>query len=958
MKLTYIALTAGAIAMIGAIGMSQSGRKLPVSTASAQPSDEFRRAYEQIVDNDTPATPAVEQPRFSTISEARAQEPSENLRNLPENATAPQQPVTQITRGQSENAPSQQPATPTVDESALRYFAQQGDLQRLQAEISRLRSLYPNWTPPANPLAVEDGEDEQLNAMWAAYAKGDYATVHQLIEDRRVEEPDWTPPADLVNRLHIAQTRARLLKASEDGDYEDVIDYASQAPSLLTCAEINVLWQVGEAFAKTDRLSRAMDAYTYILNNCDAPQERLATMQKAMAFMPYDDMKTLLSYERQNDDGTAEFQEIRDALLRNRFAEAGEDETIVISPDDLAHMESLATDGGDPKDAELLAWYFLVRNSDAAAEKWFREARKEADSAEISQGLALILIEQDNAEEAEAVMYPWRNSSSEAMDTYLNAVVNMLGRIPRKDYGQDILARMADVVTEAQSMTAAQQFGWYSNDYGQPLAALQWFEAALSWEPYYEPAAYGVTLMLNDLNYRPGVYLMQKVWAPYSERIAWLNDPNAPVTTIENVMATVFELTSLKQTGGTTRTVAVPIAEIDLSTGQQTPLGAAAAPSSGAPGQTGTGVALTAPVNAPGTPQLEGEQAENAPANYVPEYYQYYYGNSATGTPPAAGDSEVASRMRALERLTIPRDMIQTDPVTGVQTVTVLNTALEANRNRYNVSAAQVQAAFYTTGQPSDQTEIYRFDEQAYINRDYLRQFEIAYFLNQENATGNSVTISTLPAGTAVPAGTPVSTTPAATSSASTTTATQQRRSSTSSSSSGGSCWNGRSSDNLSPNAALRQGWRLMDLERPMEAARAFETALGSSSAKNREEAAYGQSLAYMRMGLTSKAAVAAAEEPLSQERQLDIQVQILTSRAIAAYQGGHYQDTLLLLNQRSQLAPDETGLMVIRGYAYYNLGRYFDAQKVFEALAEMGNRDGMEGLALVRGQLGLPGGN
>nr|WP_272212839.1 hypothetical protein [Marinicella sp. W31]MDC2878762.1 hypothetical protein [Marinicella sp. W31] len=526
------------------------------------------------------------------------------------------------------------------------------------------------------------------------------------------------------------------------------------------------------------------------------------------------------------------------------------------------------------------------------------------DSAEISQGLALILISQDNAEEAEAVMYPWRNASSEAMDTYLNAVVNMLGRIPRKDYGQDVLARMADVVTETQSMTAAQQFGWYSSDFGQPLAALQWFEAALSWEASYEPAAYGVTLMLNKLSYKPGVYLMQKIWAPYSERIAWLNDPNAPVTTIENVMATVFELTGLEQSDGTTRTVAVPIAEIDLSTGQQTPLGAAA-PTPGTLGQTGTGVSLTAPLYAPGSQPLAGEQAENAPANYVPDYYQYYYGAGASGTPPAAGDSDLANRTRAIERLTIPRSMIQTDPVTGVQTVTVVNSALEPNQTRYNVSAAQVQAAFYTTGQPSEKTVIYRFDEQAYINRDYLRQFEITYFLNQENASDSSVTLSTLPAGTQLPTGTPVATTtPAATTRAASSTTTTTRRST--SSSSGGNCWSGRSSEGLSPNAALRQGWCLMDLERPMEAARAFETALGSSSAKNREEAAYGQSLAYMRMGLTSKAAVSAAEEPLSRERQLGLQVQILTSRAISAYQGGHYQDALLLLNQRSQLAPDE----------------------------------------------------
>ncbi|MBB4122011.1 tetratricopeptide repeat protein [Martelella radicis] len=957
MKLTYIALTAGAIALIGAIGMSGPGRKLPLTEAQAQSSDAFEQAYEQILENDTPATAPAPEPRFAPVSEAQAQEPSENLRNLSTSAQAPQgDAVTEISRGQTETAPPQEPATPAVDESALRYFAQQGDLQRLQAEISRLRSLYPNWTPPANPLAVEDGEDEQLNAMWAAYAKGDYAEVHQLIQDRRTEEPDWTPPADLVNRLHIAETRTKLLSAAEDSNWEDVIDYASQAPSLLTCAEINVLWQVGEAFAQTDKLSRAMDAYTYILKNCDNPQERLATMQKAMAFMPYDDMKTLLGFERQDDDGKGEFQEIRDALLRDRFAQAGEDKTIVVSPDDLAHMEKLANDSQDAKDSELLAWYFLVRGSESAAEEWFRKARSEGDSAEISQGLALILIEQDNAEEAESVMYPWRNDSAEALDTYLNAVTNMLGRIPRKDYSQEVLTRMADVVTEAKSMTAAQQFGWYSNDYGDPLAALQWFEAALSWQPDYEPAAYGVTLMLNTLNYRPGVYLMQRIWAPYSERIAWLNDPNAPVTTIENVMATVFELTALEQTDGTTRTVAVPVAEIDLSTGQQTPLGAAAAPAASQAG--GTGVSLTAPLYAPGTQPLTGAAAETAPVNYVPEYYEYYYGNAAAGTPPIAGDSTVASRMRAIERLTIPRSMIQTDPITGVQTVTVLNSALEPEQRRYNVSAAQVQAAFYTTGQPSDKTVIYRFDEQAYVNRDYLRQFQITYYLAQANETGDNVTISTLPAGTQLPAGTPVATvTPAATTTRTTSPATTTtRRTTSTSSSSGGSCWSGRSADGLSPDAALRQGWCLMDMERPMEAARAFETALGSSSAKNREEAAYGQSLAYLRMGLTSKAAVAAAEEPLNSERQLNLQVQILTKRAIAAYQGGHYEDALLILNQRSQLAPDETGLMVIRGYAYYNLGRYFDAQKVFEALTEMGNRKGMEGLALVRGQLGLPG--
>ncbi|WP_132310491.1 hypothetical protein [Martelella mediterranea] len=326
----------------------------------------------------------------------------------------------------------------------------------------------------------------------------------------------------------------------------------------------------------------------------------------------------------------------------------------------------------------------------------------------------------------------------------------------------------------------------------------------------------------------------------------------------------------------------------------------------------------------------------------------------------SAGDEpRVSSLSRAFETLSIPRSMIRTDPATGAQTVTVLNSELQQSRLAYQPSVAQIRAAFYTTGQPSEKTEIYRFDEQAYLNRDYLRQFDInTYAPQQQDAgAGDQVSLSTLPAGTPLPQGDPVAASSTATARSSTSSSKSSSAGKTTSgggASSSGSCWSGRSPEGLSPAAAVQQAWCLMDLERPMEAAKAFEVGLGSGSSKVREEAAYGQSLAYMRMGLNSKAAVSASQAPLNRERQLDVQIQLLTNRALAAYQGGHYNDALMLLSQRDQLAPLEAGLMVIRGYSYYNLKRYFDARQVFEALAEMGNRDGMEGLSLVNQALGL----
>ncbi|MGO8499567.1 cellulose synthase, partial [Rhizobium ruizarguesonis] len=85
------------------------------------------------------------------------------------------------------------PAQPAVDESALRYFASRGDNVRLQAEISRLQALYPNWVPPADPLALPQNGDKQLEAMWQLYSDGLYAELRKAVADRQAADAGWQP---------------------------------------------------------------------------------------------------------------------------------------------------------------------------------------------------------------------------------------------------------------------------------------------------------------------------------------------------------------------------------------------------------------------------------------------------------------------------------------------------------------------------------------------------------------------------------------------------------------------------------------------------------------------------------------------------------------------------------------------------------------------------------------------
>lgn len=401
-------------------------------------------------------------------------------------------------------APQQAAAAPqpAVDESALRYFASRGDKVRLQAEISRLQALYPNWVPPADPLAVPQNGDKQLEAMWQLYSDGRYAELRKAVADRQAADAGWQPPADLLDRLDVAEARARLINASDLKQYATVVDTAAATPSLLTCSEIDILWRVAEAFIQTERAQRGQDAYTYILKSCSNPAERLATVEKASTLLAYQPMQALLALERPAADGSKEFDGIRDNLARRFMAEGDDDPNLAIAPDYIARLEKLAGTEGLASDALLLGWYQLRRNNDADAEKWFRAARAKQDSAAASQGLTLALIARKAPEEAEDVMFGWRADSDDAISTYLAATANLMALQPPADLAEDVLHRIATEVIARKYVPTAQQFGWYARSLNQFQTAARWFETALAWKPDDEPSAYGLVITREQLSDR------------------------------------------------------------------------------------------------------------------------------------------------------------------------------------------------------------------------------------------------------------------------------------------------------------------------------------------------------------------------------------------------------------------------------------------------------------------------
>lgn len=745
-------LLSAAVLSLCAVALYQSRDALLGHVNSVHPASSHRTgagAFAAELDNGN-----VQKSNASSASAQRPTQPSAAL-SAPSTspvdvAQAPQSPPPpQSGQGMGQSRqPAASETAPVVDESALRYFAAKGDTARLQAEIARLKALYPNWTPPADPAAAPPTGDPQLEAMWQLYADGRYSEARKAIADRQAAEAGWQPPDNLKQMLDLAEARQRLVNASDLKQYNTVIGVAAENPGLLTCSEVDVLWRVAEAFVRVEKPERARDAYNYVLSNCQNPAERLATVQKASTLLPLSMMEDLFSHEKPGPDGQLEFEPLKDDLARQFVAKAGDDPKVAVPPAYLSRLERLAESNKLASDALLLGWYNVERDKMDDAEKWFRTARETEDSASASEGLALALVARGQPREAEEVMFEWRGSSEGARATYLAAASNLLALDPPVVLAPDVLSRIAAEAVAQKDAATAQEFGWYSRAFQQPQLAQQWFSTALEWKPDDEPSAYGLALTYQELNDVAEVRRLQQQWGAKSQRILEVGRPVA-------------------QTGVVTSNPAV-----------------------------------TAPV--PG---------------------------QASSTAMAAGS-----------RLVSP----SAGPVVYEPT-------------------------------PPRQTQSVR----------------------------------------------------------------TARRS--------GRCSTHLNPETLSAQGALQHGWCLMEVNRPAEAAKAFAVALKVGEPTIRSDAAYGQSLAYLRMGLTDNAAVSATKSSMDRQKATELQVAILTDRALAAYRNKHYEEALILLDQRARYASERIDLMVIRGYAYLNMNRYGEAVRIFEASAATGNPDAVRGLAAAR---------
>ena len=815
-------------------------------------------------------------------------------------------------------APIERAEPSEADRAALRYFAREGNVDRLDAELRRLRALYPGWQPPRDLLDPQR-DDEELAAMWQLVGEQDYAGARAAIAERLQRDPTWEVPPRLGAILDLAEARAALVEASEAGDNDEVLAVAEANEELLTCENVDALWRVADAFVATGRPKRAFDAYAYVIQRCEDETERAASLQKAAQTLDASFVSDLFALEAGNEAEGDAFSEARLDIVRGAVAAAGESADVEVPAEWLERLAEHARTGTDLDDAMLIGYYLYRQGRPAEAAQWFRYALDNGQGSDAAEGYIVALRATDDREDAflaREVAYRWREETPELMEAYLDSVATLLtadefGGTSITDVEQRSVDRFAPIVIGQRDANGAQALGWYAFNTCQFVIAEEWFISSANWVPT-EASIFGLALTRLRLGDEPGFGEVVDEWGPIYASVRALGsgedlDPVDPVTGDEDdpteevgvdaVVCDPAERERLRELilreederrpdRRDVRFIEAGSLTAAALGSDPTSVGSRAARRSIGPADAPGGPFAILQAQAQAEPQAPAEAADGAevpplplvpvparpaPADPAPAVASP---RPAPDRPQRAGSTaqRPVLRGRRADDGGAPRDAAQRPSRDQQESATVRRRVREEATDPLD---AEVQAIIErprpARGSGGQATGGGTAAQRALASRDFARCL--------------AVTDRAVRAGT------------------------------------------------LTPADAAARGFCLLELERPFEAAEAFALARVGRGSSAAADVSYGASLAALASNLTAEAAVIASETPLSRPRRTELQVEILTQRALAANRDGRPAETLYYLDQRERIAPLQKDLMLLRGYAYRSLGDTRSAERIFRAL-------------------------
>src|SRR5690625_797167 len=366
-----------------------------------------------------------------------------------------------------------------VDESALRYYARNRDLARLEAEIRRLRAEHPTWQPPEDLFDPEGAAGFDEGPLWQLFAEGRYAEVREAIAELEQETPGWQPSAELLGQLELAEAHQRLQAAADHGQWQRVIEIARTQPALSSCERVDNAWLIAEAYLRSEQPDAGAEVYRSILATCEEADILIATLQKASELLDDRRMAPLDQLVEQRLADNEEAAAARAALQRGRLAEglSGEEP---LAPELLASLEEQARAAQDAEAALNLGWYYAGQRQWQPAESWFGTAVQWGAGTSAIEGRVQALMRLGRTNEAERLAAEHAGSSPAVYRSYIGLLTQRLGGQGRP-VNLEVAARLATYADRNRDATIAQALGWAALETEDLAAAEAWFRQSLAW---------------------------------------------------------------------------------------------------------------------------------------------------------------------------------------------------------------------------------------------------------------------------------------------------------------------------------------------------------------------------------------------------------------------------------------------------------------------------------------------
>lgn len=772
------------------------------------------------------------------------------------------------------------------DLEALRYYAKNGEHDRYRREYQRIQSLYPGWIAPRDLFADNSVQEQEL---WDMYGKNEIAAIKRRIDEMRAADPGWQPSPVLLATIAQRETRGEVASLVEAKDWAGVLAKIDAQPGLINGQDVELLWFAGQAFSETGNKPSAIDAYRAALSVSENASLKAATLQKAAVYLTAEDLEAfiteLMTYVTAADDiGT-----IEDGLIRGLLeASLRTGQPLPERFDErLRMLMERAVASNNQVDIELLAWSAFQVEDWEQANRWFEMMPEENQDPEVLEGKVLSLKHKGDWLTAFRKSQEWRNLSEDLGRIYINlGAPYMLPQRPEK-FEPEFLAEYAGKTLELQRGEGAEALGWYAYNIRQLKTAHEWFMQAVQWDET-DTGAYGLVLTARAARDLELFTEYKRIYGSVYPLIAETEfTPCGNDTPIETIYYETDQYRDWRET-----------LEERLAT----------------EGRLEDQECLDSIENRRINEQRLVERLEGSNKPIAPwevertdeerdqERWQRRYERDLELAE--AGDENARLRLER-QRLARVNDDRATD------------TRVRETPVRYSDVEYEEQPVQRRTAQQVSEARPIRRDIQQTDNR------QVASVPRQTKAVAKPRVASSGGGGSG-----------------------ELARMQANKDYIGCLTLSSKliSSGRATAKDYETRGWCLMGANRPTEAEQAFERSrkMGGGSA-----AGYGESLANLRNGKTNDAMNAAMNTNMSADKRRELDIEMLTQRARAAFSAKDYQSTLYALDERKKRTSEGRDIMMMRAWSLYHIGFKREANALMKAIdRQLSTADSRRGVA------------